>query len=422
MIRAMDKNDILRKLAGLKEERRGLYQTIADFTKKIADEKRGFSNEEDEQYQRMNADIDAKDSEIRSLEAQLEVIRSQESADEETAEELRSGQATVTNPFASDQYRSAFDAFVRTGNASDLRDLRRSMSGVTTSGGEEFVPTEFFSTVEARIKEETSLSSLINIQTIGSRHAKFAIHTGVSVAVPRAEGEAYGVNDPTTGQKEVDIFNFGHITKVSEELLEDSFTNVEQFIAMDQGEAYGNAIECFGINGEQGATLVGLTVPGVTGKVPTGLLYDTGIPEIETAAAGVVTLDDVIELTEDVPSAVSRNASILAHKSFVKQVRKLKDTTGQPLWQPNIQAGRPSTLNGHEVYRSDFMPAFAAGATPVLFGDFSRITMYARSMMTLMRLNEKYRDTGEIGFRGNLRMDLLARQPAALRRFKIKAA
>ena len=415
-----DINDLKRKLATATDERRSLYVETAAFSKKASDEKRSFTGEEETQYQKMNDALEPLDSLIRSTQDEIRSLDEQGKEDQKTAEEIQRGSISAS-PLDGDQYRSAFDGFIRTGDASELRELKRSMSGITTTGGEEFVPTEFFTQVEKRIAEENSLSGLIETRTIGSRHATFAIHTGVSVAVPRSEGEAYNVNDGTLGQKTVNVYNFGHITKVSEELLADSFTDVAGFVAQDQAQAYANAIEVYGLQGKDGAPNVGLTVASVDGKVPEGILNDAGIAAIESLVSGSIGLDDLINITEDVPSSVENRASILTHKSVSKALRIMKDADGRPLWQPNIQAGRPALFNGHEVFKSDFMPALAAGATPLLFGDFSKITMYLRQQMTMMRLNERYRDSGEIGFRGSLRMDIVTRQPGALRKLTIQA-
>lgn len=415
-----DTNDLKRKLTEAKNNRKTLLKEIADTAKVSADEKRSFTGEEETKYQEMLNKDEASQSQIRSYQAEIASIEAENEEDAKTAEEIRSGKVEVKNPFASDKYRSEFNEFLKSGDASGLEDYKRGLSGSTPTKGQEIVPIEFFSQVEKRIKEETTLGQLINFQTIGSRDARFAIKTGISVAKPRNEGETYGESDPTMAQKTVQVYNFGHITKVTEELLADGFTNVESFIAEDQAEAYANSIEAFGLQGEGAATALGLTTAQVTGKVPLGLLNDPDITELETAASGALTYDDLIELTEDVSSSVASRSSFIVHKSITKALRLMKDADGRPLWQPNLQAGRPALFAGHEVHRSDFMPDDTAGNTPIMFGDFSRVTAYMRQMMTLMRLNELYRASGEIGFRGSFRLDILAKQPAALRKLKIK--
>jgi HK97 family phage major capsid protein len=51
-------------------------------------------------------------------------------------------------------------------------------------------------------------------------------------------------------------------------------------------------------------------------------------------------------------------------------VRKLKDTSGQYLWQPSLQAGQPPILLGYPVEFWEQVPDIAGGNFPVSFGNF----------------------------------------------------
>ena len=51
----------------------------------------------------------------------------------------------------------------------------------------------------------------------------------------------------------------------------------------------------------------------------------------------------------------------MLNDSTIKAVRKLKDSTGQYLWQPSLMAGTPDTLLGRPVKTSAYMPVIAAG-------------------------------------------------------------
>lgn len=57
-------------------------------------------------------------------------------------------------------------------------------------------------------------------------------------------------------------------------------------------------------------------------------------------------------------------------RSTVSALRKLKDSNGQYLWQPSLQAGQPDRLLGYEIYTSPYAPTLAAGALSIAFGDF----------------------------------------------------
>lgn len=95
----------------------------------------------------------------------------------------------------------------------------------------------------------------------------------------------------------------------------------------------------------------------------------------------------------------------MLNDSTIKAVRKLKDSTGQYLWQPSLTAGTPDTLLGRPVKTSAYMPVIAAGAKPIAFGDFSYYWIADRQGRSFKRLNELYAANGQVGFLGSQRVD-----------------
>lgn len=53
-------------------------------------------------------------------------------------------------------------------------------------------------------------------------------------------------------------------------------------------------------------------------------------------------------------------------------VRKFKDSQGNYLWQPGLQADQPSSLLGYGIAENEDMPDVAADANAVMFGNFKR--------------------------------------------------
>ena len=88
----------------------------------------------------------------------------------------------------------------------------------------------------------------------------------------------------------------------------------------------------------------------------------------------------------------------MLNDSTIKAVRKLKDSNGQYLWQPSLVAGTPDTILGRPVKTSAYMPAIAAGAKTIAFGDFSYYWIADRQGRSFKRLNELYAANGQVGF------------------------
>ena len=112
-----------------------------------------------------------------------------------------------------------------------------------------------------------------------------------------------------------------------------------------------------------------------------------------------------MDLYYSLKSPYRRNAVWTLNDSTVKAIRKLKDGNGQYLWQPGITAGAPDMILGCPVRTSSYMPAIAAGAKTIAFGDFSYYWIADRQGRSFKRLNELYAATGQVGFLASQRVD-----------------
>ena len=74
------------------------------------------------------------------------------------------------------------------------------------------------------------------------------------------------------------------------------------------------------------------------------------------------------------------------------------------------------------MYTSPFMPAIASGTKPILFGDFNFYWIGDRQGVTFKRLNERYADTGQIGFLATKRVDGKLVLPEAMKVLQMKSA
>jgi HK97 family phage major capsid protein len=115
-----------------------------------------------------------------------------------------------------------------------------------------------------------------------------------------------------------------------------------------------------------------------------------------------------------------RNKAVfLCNNTTVKSLRQLKDNNGQYLWQAALVAGTPSTLLGHPVHVSRFMPNIAAGKSVMAFGDFSYYWIADRKGRTFKRLDELFQTTDQIGFKATQRVDGKLILPEAIKVLKM---
>jgi HK97 family phage major capsid protein len=80
---------------------------------------------------------------------------------------------------------------------------------------------------------------------------------------------------------------------------------------------------------------------------PTGIVTATWG---STVNSGNLSFDNILELIYSLKTQYRPGASFLVHPTNIKELRKLKDTTGRYLWDNPATVGAPSTLSGYPVY------------------------------------------------------------------------
>jgi HK97 family phage major capsid protein len=103
-------------------------------------------------------------------------------------------------------------------------------------------------------------------------------------------------------------------------------------------------------------------------------------------------------------------------------MRIMKDSQGQYLWQPSLQAGAPSVFNGKTVYNVEPMDATVATNNLVaVFGDVNQAyQIIDRQEGFITRINELYINDGLIGFRYKRRVGGYVKKANALRVLKVQ--
>ena len=293
---------------------------------------------------------------------------------------------------ASDAYKKNFWNAMRT-KYPDSNIVNALQVGSETEGGY-LVPDEFERTLVDKLQDENFFRRIATVIHSSSGDRKIPVVASKGSAAWIDEEGSYGESDDSFGQTSLGAYKLGTLIKVSEELLNDSAFDLEKYIAKEFGRRLGAK--------EEEAFFTG----NGSGK-PTGILNATGGAEVGVTAASAtaITADEILDLYFSLRVPYRKNAVWILNDSTINAIRKLKDSTGQYLWEPSLVAGVPNKILGCEVITSPFMPTIAAGAKTVAFGDFSYYWIADRQGRTFKRLNELYAATGQVGFIGNQRVD-----------------
>ena len=102
------------------------------------------------------------------------------------------------------------------------------------------------------------------------------------------------------------------------------------------------------------------------------------------AVDGNLSFDDIYDLEFLLPQKYHRRAKFYVHRNNIRELRKLKDTTGQYLWQNPISAGQPALLHGFPVVEDNNL-----SESEIYFGDLkSAYWLGDRKMMTVKISND----------------------------------
>ena len=293
---------------------------------------------------------------------------------------------------ASDDYRKNFWNAMR--SKVPMPAVTNALQIGTDSEGGYLVPDEYERTLVEALEEENIFRQMAKVIKTSSGDRKIPVVASKGTASWIDEEGAYPESDDSFGQVSIGAYKLGTMIKVSEELLNDSVFDLPSYISREFARRIGAKEEEAFFTGDG------------KGK-PLGVLAAAGGAEtgVTAASATAVTADELMDLYYSLKSPYRKKSVWVLNDSTIKAIRKLKDNNGQYLWQPSLVAGTPDTILGRPVKTSAYMPAMAAGAKTIAFGDFSYYWIADRQGRSFKRLNELFAATGQVGFLASQRVD-----------------
>jgi HK97 family phage major capsid protein len=349
------------------------------------------------------------ETELRALAAQIEtervILRSQDGFDgTERSENV--GGADGETPVGEEELRAAVIAYMRTGDIGELRDMT---SGKTSGGdtGGYLIPESWERSILEKTREQFAMRQIATVEYSGSDR-NIPVEDDLGAAGWIDEAAAYPGGDLKFASKALSAWKVGRIVKISEELLMDNQYNLEQRVT----EAFAYTI---------GLAEETAFVSGNGTKKPKGYLLDAEVG-VTAASATAITYAEALALFGSLKSQYDVNALWMLNKATLVAIMKLQDGSGAYLFHPSTLPGELGHLLGRPVVVSSFMPDIASAATPIAYGDFKRYRIHDRVGFAIQRLNERYADTGQVGFKGYRRVDGKLLVAEAVKTLKMKTA
>ena len=376
------------------EQQMAQRATAWEAAKKILDvaaaEKRDLSAEETQSYERIT-------KELEDRQATIEKLRADE------ARELRLEAATRD---IADQVRPVADA--PRGVRSDAEVIRSMAKGeirsysfekrdvVKTSTGSP-VPTSFYDQVimlARHVGPMLQTSTVLN--TASGENLQIPSLAQYSTAAITGEGTAIAESDPVFNSFiTLGAYKYSFLVQLSTELIEDSGVDILSFLADQVGNELGyrvNAALTTGSGTNQPKGIVTASAAGVTGG---------------TGVSGAFSADNLISLVYSVDTAGRRLAGsgFQMNSKSIAAMRSLKDTAGNYVFAPALNADAQDLLLGYPVYENPAIVDTAVSAKSVIFGHLPSYYVRQVGGIKLDRSDDFAFSSGLVTFRATMRVD-----------------
>lgn len=296
------------------------------------------------------------------------------------------------------EHKTAFLQFVRKGIDTGLGDLQaKALQIGTEADGGYAVPEEMDRNIIQLLRDTSPMRQVCNQITVGSPDYKRLVGLGgagsgwVGETDPRP-----ATGTPTLGQISAfmgEIYSNPQATQTS---LDDIFFNAETWlneeVAREFSEKEGNAFLLGnGTNKPKGL----LAYPLLT--TADDVRAFGSLQKLISGSAGAFNGDKLIDLIHSLKAGYRANGKFMMGNLTVAYARKLKDSDGNYLWRPGLEAGAPSSLLGYGIVENEDMPDVAVDANAIAFGDFKRAYTIVDRIGTRV-LRDPYTNKPYVGF------------------------
>lgn len=256
----------------------------------------------------------------------------------------------------------AWDKWMRKGDEAldEVEKKALTVGNAATAGN--LAPAEYVNELIKVITEISPVRSVARIRQTSNKEIEVPSKTATFSAAWTAEaGSRTETTGYTTSLNTIPTHELYALVDISSALLEDSVFDLEAEMNTEFAEQFAKAEGTAFISGDG------------TNK-PTGITNGSTVSATTAAAAAAIATDDLMDLIHGLKSEYARNASFMMNRATLGEIRKLKDTAGQYIFQTGFsgQAGVPNTILGHAYVEAPDCASIAASAKPVIFGDFRR--------------------------------------------------
>jgi len=427
-----DSNEYIKEL---NEQRMKIWERGKEILDRASNEKRSLSDEESDNYDKVNADIIRLDKTRDAFAASASAQREFEQVNEELRKvttPVERADLAVRDSKMEDEIRSFFRSEIRTRginaleidmtvpariydmarNGMPLSELRAVVATDTgASGGSLTVPTTVASQIYAYMTAQVAMRRMgCTILTTSAGNAmNFPRVSTHSVATQVANQDtAFAGTNPVLSMMTLNAYDYGELVPVSNDMLEDSGVDVLGWVSRQIGRAIGQVTATAYVTGTGSSQPQGIegAITGAATIASGGSLF--GLPAGQELEKLIDLQYSVVDSYRQLPST-----AWLMRDLTGARIRKIRDgaggTAGQFVWQPSPTVGaiggQPDTFLGDPVYFDPNVASMASNAKIVYYGAWEAYYIRDTRNFRLERSDDLYFDKNQVAFRGLLRTD-----------------
>jgi HK97 family phage major capsid protein len=274
------------------------------------------------------------------------------------------------SPLHGEETKSAFDGYIRSGVALELKS---GLSTASNSAGY-VVPEQTERAIERRLMAGSPMREIATVRTIGAGVFRKPVSTAGVASGWVAETAARPETDPATlALLEFPSADLYACPAATQTLLDDALVDLDEWLAAEVEDAFAAQettafVTGDGVNKPKGFLDYDIVADGshVWGKIGSVASGGAG------AFASTSPADRLIDLVYAPKAQYRPNGRFVMNRKTVSAVRKFKDADGNYIWQPAQRAGETASLLGYRVTEIETMPDVGANNAAIAFGDFQR--------------------------------------------------
>lgn len=264
--------------------------------------------------------------------------------------------------------------FLRRGSVSEKALARqKAMSEGSDADGGFFVSPDTSGRIITKLIEMTPLRGLANVISTGKEKVEGIVDRDDAGGGWVSEtGSRSDTTTPAIQKYEIPVHEMHASPKQTQNLIDDGDFDVAAWLEQRVGVKFATLENAGFITGTGAGQPRGFTTYTTAATADSSRTWGQ-IEHVATGTAGdwtAANVDKIFDLESALKQGYRQGAAFLGPKSVLLKVRKMKTGDGQFLWQPGLQAGKPSLLIGYPYNESEDMPAIAANSLSLAFANW----------------------------------------------------